>query len=310
VAGIWGDKSLLRDFVTERRGLVLAHEFKAHENLNIEYDRLREEALAVAWSRLKIIEKRGVYNSKIGRMNGVFYGRLLDAAFAYQSPGYCDWPYYADDARFRPALLDYLTKPAAVARLQANGVSNLADLVFGMLGNISGGYIERKNFRSPYIMASCKFTEPWSIEPMLSPTLLHSLPSVRAIISDPDAVFVIPTFQRPYAWGDKQLKDLRQDLCNALNNPPPTHYFAHIHIVSVNSWSALLDKSNTALAMAIGHIGAGNIGQLYAVVDGQQRLVTLYLLSILQELLVPSAVLPTPYPNLFKLMLPGGIYTG
>ena len=39
MAGIWGDKSLLRDFVTERRGLVLAHEFKAHENLNIElYD--------------------------------------------------------------------------------------------------------------------------------------------------------------------------------------------------------------------------------------------------------------------------------
>ncbi|EIC19632.1 hypothetical protein [Thiorhodovibrio frisius] len=103
-------------------------------------DPMREEALAVAWSRQRILNQ--AWNSRIGRMNRVFYHRLLDAAFAYRSPGYRDWPLFADDARFRPALLDYLATSASVGRLQTSGVANLADLVTGMLGNISGGYKE------------------------------------------------------------------------------------------------------------------------------------------------------------------------
>ena len=107
-----------------------------------QYRRDPEEALAVAWSRLTILQQRGQWNARIGRMNGVLYTRLLDAAFAYRSPGYCDWPRFADDARFRPALLDHIAGTPAVARLQANGVSNLPNLLFDLLGRVSGGYVE------------------------------------------------------------------------------------------------------------------------------------------------------------------------
>jgi hypothetical protein len=106
------------------------------------YRRNHEEALAVAWSRQQIIGQRGVWNSKIGRMNRVLYTRLLDAAFAYRSPGYRDWPQFADDNRFRPALLSYLADPNALARLEANGISNLPDLLVGLVGRVSGGLVE------------------------------------------------------------------------------------------------------------------------------------------------------------------------
>lgn len=107
-----------------------------------QYRRDHEEALAVAWSRQQITGQRGVWNSKIGRMNGVLYTRLIDAAFAYRSPGYRDWPQFADDSRFRPALLSYLADPNALTRLEANGISNLPDLLFGLIGRVSGGLVE------------------------------------------------------------------------------------------------------------------------------------------------------------------------
>jgi len=43
------------------------------------FDPLLEEALAVAWSRLQILQQRGVWNSQIGRMNGVVFNHLLPA---------------------------------------------------------------------------------------------------------------------------------------------------------------------------------------------------------------------------------------
>ena len=147
---------------------------------------------------------------------------------------------------------------------------------------------------------------------MLKTTFFRDLPSVRDILADPQTVFVIPTFQRPYAWEEKQIRDLRQDLDHAAVMSVPQHYFAQAHVVAVTNvnsdLSPLLDAEHAALAKALQHYQIGNIRQLYAVVDGQQRLVTLYLLSILQELLVPSPVLPAPYPNLFQLMLPNGAY--
>jgi hypothetical protein len=75
-------------------------------------------------------------------MNGVLYTRLIDAAFAYRSPGYRDWPQFADESRFRPALLSYLADPNAVTRLEANGISNLPDLLIGLVGRVSGGLVE------------------------------------------------------------------------------------------------------------------------------------------------------------------------
>jgi hypothetical protein len=103
-------------------------------------DPLLEEALAVAWSRMKILEEP--WSSKIGRMNRVLYNRLLVAAFAYRSPGYCDWSNYSDAPRFKDACLDYLSPPN-YRRLQGNGVSNLQDLMFGLLGQVRGGCLAR-----------------------------------------------------------------------------------------------------------------------------------------------------------------------
>ena len=67
--------------------------------------------------------------------------RLLDAAFAYQSPGYRDWSNYADEPRFKLAWLNYLS-PRSSRRLEANGVGNLQDLMFGLLGQVAGGCVD------------------------------------------------------------------------------------------------------------------------------------------------------------------------
>ena len=149
---------------------------------------------------------------------------------------------------------------------------------------------------------------------MLRPTRFNQLPSVREILADGDTVFVIPTFQRPYAWGVKQIEDLRQDLKEAAEaGPQPRpHYFAQAHFVEITGQDGelamLLDTEHQALSETLAQLEVGNIRQVYAVIDGQQRLVTLYLLSIMQELLAPSQVLQIPFPNLFKVMLPDGNY--
>jgi len=104
------------------------------------YDSPREEALAVAWSRLWIHER--LWGTKLKRMNGVLYQGLMRAAYNYRSPGYRDWPQFADRPRFEPAFLDYVADSAAKTRLESNGVSNLRPLVAAMLGQITGGFVE------------------------------------------------------------------------------------------------------------------------------------------------------------------------
>ncbi len=95
---------------------------------------LLEEALAVAWARMQLLGE--AWNSKIGRMNRVFHYRIFERAFAYTSPGYRDWPDYADEIRFKSAWLDYLSPPN-YRRLQANGVNNLQDLMFNLLVEVT-----------------------------------------------------------------------------------------------------------------------------------------------------------------------------
>ena len=128
--------------------LMKTHEHELfHYNINVlqemfggSYTPTIEEALAVAWARMKIQEKRGVWQSSIGRMNGLFYSLLMRKAFDYRSPGYRDWGLYADEVRFKPALLDYI-KPNNYARLQGNGV-DMERLLYGMIGQMEKGYLE------------------------------------------------------------------------------------------------------------------------------------------------------------------------
>jgi len=79
-----------------------------HYNMNVfrelfggPYQPDLEESLAVASARLKILGHRATWNSQIGRMNGLFYSRIMEAAFRYRSAGYRDWVLYADEARFQ-----------------------------------------------------------------------------------------------------------------------------------------------------------------------------------------------------------------
>jgi len=73
-------------------------------------------------------------------MNGLLYSLLMREAFAYQSAGYRDWVLYADDARFKPAMLGYVG-PSGGPALQNHGV-DVDHLVFSLLGLIRGGFVE------------------------------------------------------------------------------------------------------------------------------------------------------------------------
>jgi hypothetical protein len=100
-----------------------------------------EEAMAVAWARHCIQEQRNVYNSQIGRMNGLFYNQLMNRAFNYRSAGYDDWVLYADDVRFKKALVDYMA-PGGYQKLQGNGV-DVDQLIHSLMLQCRGGFVER-----------------------------------------------------------------------------------------------------------------------------------------------------------------------
>lgn len=62
-------------------------------------------------------------------------------------------------------------------------------------------------------------------------------------------IYVIPTFQRPYAWEKVQREDLRDDIITAAKSPNPWHYFAPIHVIKVASpadphWQIYVDVKN------------------------------------------------------------------
>lgn len=139
--------------------------------------------------------------------------------------------------------------------------------------------------------------------------LFSSLPSVHSVLTDPGALFVIPTFQRPYAWENRQFTDLKSDLEKADTTRPssrqPRHYFAQAHVASISTtaWAGkeddslytFLDMENPDLRIVAEVVngaaqsgGPNPVPSAYAVVDGQQRLVTLYLLSLLKVVLNPS----------------------
>jgi hypothetical protein len=102
-----------------------------------EQDKLKEEALAVAWSRMRIAEERKAWQSQIGRMNGVVYGVLMDLAYQFKSPGYCDWPNYADEVRFKTGVLDYIN-PHKADFLMSSGVP-VQEILFSMFGKGKDG---------------------------------------------------------------------------------------------------------------------------------------------------------------------------
>jgi len=50
-----------------------------------------------------------------------------------------------------------------------------------------------------------------------------------------NSVFVIPTFQRPYAWEKNQMDDLIHDIHYASTLKKPVHYLSPIHAIKIEN---------------------------------------------------------------------------
>lgn len=95
-------------------------------------------------------------------------------------------------------------------------------------------------------------------------------------------IFVIPTFQRPYAWELPQWEDVLRDIETAVGKKPPSHYFGAIHTIRVDVKSALWRDYTDQINPDIQSLTAcdfqtnGGAVDVHFVVDGQQRLITLF----------------------------------
>jgi uncharacterized protein with ParB-like and HNH nuclease domain len=123
--------------------------------------------------------------------------------------------------------------------------------------------------------------------------------SIYDIFTKPTTVFIIPSFQRPFAWENKQLEDLLNDMAKAQIDGKE-HYLSALHLTEVSSTarsgthhltdslaiSDFLDSTNPDIQRLKDAAGSNCLFtkqrqplEIYAVVDGQQRLTTLYLLA-------------------------------
>lgn len=90
--------------------------------------------------------------------------------------------------------------------------------------------------------------------------------------------FTIPTYQRPYVWGDEQLKKLLDDFFKSFSTNPESAYYI----------STILTKE---------------YGDLAEVIDGQQRFTTLWLISFVMSKIIPQTELVRFLKNGEKLRL-------
>ncbi len=108
------------------------------------FDAMTEEALAVAYSRLKMLELRASGKSKISRIQPLFFSEMMKRIYSYTSPGYRDWPRYGDPVRFGDGLSNYVLPH--VNKLKLSGV-NLFKMLGDMLTSLNSvpknGYVEK-----------------------------------------------------------------------------------------------------------------------------------------------------------------------
>jgi hypothetical protein len=117
------------------------------------------------------------------------------------------------------------------------------------------------------------------------PTHQKLFDSVNDILREGNKVFVIPVFQRPYAWEDQHIQTLIDDIDTASQRKPkPFHYLSPIHVIEVEDseqkeWKDYVDNANDDI-IALNDSGfqtdTGSALKVYLVIDGQQRLTTLF----------------------------------
>lgn len=86
--------------------------------------------------------------------------------------------------------------------------------------------------------------------------LESDLRTVRELFDGGEATYTVPIYQRNYAWGAEQIEQLIQDVTDALRDQEDGYFLGNLVVVD-----RAKDKSPN-----------------YEVIDGQQRLTTLYLL--------------------------------
>ncbi len=101
-------------------------------------------------------------------------------------------------------------------------------------------------------------------------------------------IFIVPTFQRPYSWEEPQWQDLLRDLSIAVGRHAASgsaiHYFSAIHTVMVAPHDPLLNNYSDAGNVDIqdllhcGFMANFQNYEAHLVIDGQQRLITLFAL--------------------------------
>ena len=90
--------------------------------------------------------------------------------------------------------------------------------------------------------------------------------TIEGIFGSPNETYVIPMYQRPYSWGFDQLYELYKDLMSAYNEDEP--YFLGNIIMARSK-----DYSNDGKS---------------SVVDGQQRIITIWTLIKVLSLYLPD----------------------
>jgi len=100
------------------------------------FDSLREEALAVAYSRYHYRNINGGYRNK----HSILLDEFFHLAFCYTSPGYRDWQQYGDVAALQTGVCEYLGLKNSTW-LRSSRVS-VEQMVFNLL-LVDGGFDER-----------------------------------------------------------------------------------------------------------------------------------------------------------------------
>lgn len=119
----------------------------------------------------------------------------------------------------------------------------------------------------------------------------NSFVRVLSALNDPETIYLIPSFQRPYSWGQNQVKDLFRDMEKAASVKNGFHYLSAIHLIPIDPENPQTELMNPLEGVAscihsifdengeVCKTDKGNPINLFAVIDGQQRLTTLFLLA-------------------------------
>lgn len=105
--------------------------------------------------------------------------------------------------------------------------------------------------------------------------------TIQDIITE-NKIYVIPPYQRPYAWGDKESSQLIQDLEEAINSKQKEYFIGSLITIEIDEDTK------------------------FEVIDGQQRLTTLSIIfSVLRSMITD----PAAKEDLQKRILPVDVYT-